>query len=86
MGVKPFLVRFVINARNKNGSIVCDIIKTQTIPIMDIAAIDRKAGCCAKINTPKPAMVVTADKKIDVRIDWKIFLDLLYIPAAIHPW
>src|SRR5687767_7020424 len=45
MGGKPFLVLLVIIHRNKNGSMVCDIRNTQEIPMIEMAAIDRSAGC-----------------------------------------
>ena len=49
----------------KKGIRTCAIITTQEIPMMDIRAIDLKAGCFAKIKTPSPAIVVMADIKID---------------------
>src|SRR4051812_7560141 len=78
IGTNPFEVRLVINHRNKNGSIVCDITKTQTIPMMDIPAMERKAGCCAKIKTPSPEMVVKAESKIEVRMDARFFFPAAY--------
>ena len=61
-----FCVRFFTSMLNKKGISICDIITTQEIPIMEINAIDLNAGCFANTNTPKPVMVVIADRKIDV--------------------
>ena len=61
-----FFFRFNKNKLNKAGSIVYEIIITESIPIMDKAAMDFNAGCWAKIKTPIPVMVVTPERKIDV--------------------
>ena len=43
--------------------------------MIEIAAIDFNAGCLAKINTPKPATVVIADKNIeDLKEECKIWI------------
>ena len=73
-----FAVRFLTSILNKNGISICAMITTQQIPIMEIKAIDFNAGCFANTNTPKPVMVVIADKKMDVLYDDNIFLPVLY--------
>ena len=50
---------------NKRGCIVCETINMEKIPITDTSAIERSAGCLAKINTPNPIIVVMADNKMD---------------------
>ena len=72
-GFNFFLVRLVMSPENKKGSMVNDMIKTHTIPRMEMAAIDLNAGCFARIKTPKPAMVVMADKKIEVLKEDRFF-------------
>jgi hypothetical protein len=55
------------------------------MPIIDIDAIERRAGCFAKISTPNPAIVVAADKNIDARIDGRNFLSILiFTSQAVH--
>ena len=54
------------------------MMTTQIIPVIEIMAIDFKAGCCAKINTPNPAIVVMADKRMEDLKDDKFFFPVLY--------
>ena len=54
-----------MSTENRKGINTCDMITTLRIPMMEMNAIDFNAGCCAKINTPNPAMVVMAERKMD---------------------
>jgi hypothetical protein len=40
---------------------------TDSIPIIDMVAIDLNAGCAAKIRTPIPSKVVMPDKITETR-------------------
>ena len=66
IGITRF--RFLYSTRNLNntGCKVNEIKTTDRIPINDKTAIERKAGCCAKISTPTPITVVVAERKIDI--------------------
>ena len=77
-GNRFLLTLFFINIEKKKGISICDIITTQRIPMMEINAIDRKAGCFAKIKTPIPAMVVIADNMIEDLKDERFFFPVLY--------
>jgi hypothetical protein len=55
-----------IKAPKISGCIVKVIIRMERIPIIDKLAIENKAGCCAKIITPIPHIVVRADKIMEV--------------------
>ena len=48
------------------------------MPMMEMNAMDRKAGCFAKIKTPMPAMVVMADKMMEDLKEERFFLPVLY--------
>ena len=54
------------------------MITTHTIPIIEMAAMERSAGCLANIKTPNPAMVVMADKKMEDLNEERFFLPVLY--------
>ena len=73
-----FSVLFLINKAKKNGISICDIITTQIIPMIEMPAMERNAGCLANINTPNPAIVVMADRKIDDLKEERFFLPVLY--------
>src|SRR5579871_1014455 len=60
-----FSTLFLIRILNRNGISICDMTTTQAIPTIEIIAIDFSAGCFAKIKTPRPAMVVMAERKMD---------------------
>ena len=70
--------RFFINTEKKKGINICDMMTTQRIPMMEINAMDCKAGCFAKIKTPMPAMVVMADKMMEDLKEERFFLPVLY--------
>ena len=71
-------ILFFIKTLKKNGINICDMITTQTIPTIEITAMDLKAGCLAKIKTPNPAIVVMADKRIEDLKEEIFFLPVLY--------
>ena len=77
-GKRFLFTLFFINIENRNGIKICDMMTTQKMPMIDIKAIDFNAGCCAKIKTPKPAMVVMADKIIDDLKEERFFFPVLY--------
>ena len=77
-GKRFLLTRFFINIENKNGINICDMITTQKMPMIEMKAMDFNAGCFAKIKTPKPAMVVMADKIMDDLKEERFFLPVLY--------
>ena len=54
------------------------MMTTQRIPMIEINAMDRNAGCSAKIKTPSPAMVVTADKMMEDLKEERFFFPVLY--------
>ena len=59
-----FFVLFLISRLKKKGINICDIITHKNTD--DGNQGNRlNAGCCAKIKTPNPAMVVMAERKID---------------------
>ena len=60
-----FSVLALINMLKKKGMRIWDIITTQRMPMIEMIAIDLNAGCFANINTPRPAIVVIAERKID---------------------
>jgi len=69
-----FFVLFVIKILNKKGINTWEINTTHRIPVMEIKAIDFSAGCFAKIRTPKPAIVVIAERKMEDLNDERFFL------------
>ncbi len=46
--------------------------------MMVMLAMDLKAGCSAKISTPKPITLVMADKRMEVLYEARFFLPYLY--------
>jgi hypothetical protein len=60
-----FATLFLIRILKRKGINICDMMTTQAIPTIEIIAIDFNAGCFANINTPKPAIVVIAERKMD---------------------
>ena len=60
---KPFL--YAVNHLKRPGNTVNVTNATVIIPIIDIVAIERNAGCLAKIKTPIPSIVVRTDKITD---------------------
>ena len=60
-----FFTLFLIKKAKRKGINICDIITTQMIPMIDMAAMDLNAGCFANTSTPSPAMVVMAERKMD---------------------
>ena len=64
--------------KKKKGIKICDMMTTQKIPMIEISAIDFNAGCFAKIKTPKPTMVVIADKMMEDLKDDRFFFPVLY--------
>ena len=60
----PFLFR--IRKLKSIGVNTNVMISTEPIPIIATEAMDLMAGCLAKINTPKPPIVVNADIKTEV--------------------
>ena len=69
---------FLIRMENKKGIRILAIMTTQSIPIIEMNAIDRNAGCRAKIKTPNPAMVVIADKKMEDLNEERFLRPVLY--------
>ena len=55
----------LVRKENNKGKSVYEMITTVEIPRIETRAIDLSAGCCANINTPTPATVVIADKRMD---------------------
>ena len=60
---KPFL--YDTNHLKRPGNTVNVTNATEIIPIIDMVAIERNAGCLAKIKTPIPSIVVSTDKITD---------------------
>src|SRR5258708_4211892 len=73
-----FCTLFLMRILNNQGINICAMITTQEMPMMEIRAMDLSAGCLAKINTPRPAMVVIADRKMDDLKEARFFLPVLY--------
>ena len=48
------------------------------MPTIEIRAIERNAGCFANIKTPRPAIVVMADNRIDDLKEDRFFFPVLY--------
>ncbi len=64
-GKRRFLIRFRIRKSKKKGINTCAISTTLKIPVIEINAKDRNAGCLANIKTPSPASVVIAERTMD---------------------
>ena len=73
-----FSTLFLINKLKKKGIKICDMITTQIIPTIEMAAMDLNAGCFAKIKTPNPVIVVMADKRMDDLKEERFLLPVLY--------
>src|SRR6267142_5845026 len=73
-----FLARPEMNLAKRNGSSVCDMTNTHTIPMIEMAAIDLSAGCRAKISNPNPLMVVTAERRIEYFMDCIVWRPIAY--------
>ena len=63
-GKTVFFTLLFMSSEKRTVSIL-DIMTTQRIPMIEMNAMDCKAGCLAKIKTPNPAMVVTEDAAAD---------------------
>src|SRR5580765_2183127 len=73
-----FCTLFLMRILNSQGINICAISTTQEMPMMEISAMDLRAGCLAKINTPRPAIVVMADRNIDDLKEARFFFPVLY--------
>src|SRR5690606_3441370 len=73
-----FCILFRISTENKKGMHTCATSTTHSIPITEIMAIERSAGCRAKMSTPSPTVVVMAESRMDDLYDETFFLPVLY--------
>ena len=64
-GGKFLFIRLSISALYNMGCTINEIKTTATIPIIVMAAIDLSAGCFENKRTPKPMVVIIADRKIE---------------------